>query len=59
MIAREKIKEEIDKIPDYLLMDILSFISQIKTKKRVDKKLRTYKLKGKFDDLNIRTIAYE
>ncbi|MBC8184351.1 hypothetical protein H8E88_24920 [candidate division KSB1 bacterium] len=33
MIAREKIKVEIDKVLDYLLTEILDFIDQIKTEK--------------------------
>lgn len=59
MTTKEKVKQEIDKIPDYLLEDVLKFINTIKNEKIVNRKLHTYKLKGKFDNLNIRAEAYE
>lgn len=59
MITKERVKQEIDKIPDDLLEDVLKFISTIKNKKIVKRRLHTYKLKGKFDNLNVRAEAYE
>jgi len=59
MITKEQVKQEIDKIPDSLLEDVLKFISNIKGKKTSKRKLHTYKLKGQFDNLNIRAKAYE
>jgi len=59
MITREIVKNEIDGIPDYLLEDVLKFIDNIKKVKTRSRKVHTYKLKGKFDNLKIRANAYE
>lgn len=59
MTTKERIKNEIDQIPDELLEDVLKFISNIRSEKKVSGKLHTYKLKGRFDNLNIREAAYE
>ena len=59
MITKEIVKKEIDRIPDYLLEDVLKFIGNIEKEKTSRKKIHTYKLKGKFDNLNIRAKAYE
>jgi len=59
MITKEIVKKEIDKTPDYLLEDILKFLSNIRKDKARIRKIHTYKLKGKFDNLNIRAKAYE
>lgn len=55
MITKQKIKKEIDEIPDDLLEEIYQFINSLKKKKN----LHTFKLKGQFDELNIRQAAYE
>ncbi len=59
MITKEKVKKEIDKMPDDLVQEVYEFISNIKTTKIRKGKLHTYKLKGKFDNLDIRESAYE
>ena len=59
MITKEKVKKEIDKMPDDLVQEVYKFISNIKTTKIRKGKLRTYRLKGKFDNLAIRESAYE
>lgn len=59
MITKETVKQEIDKIPDYLLEDVLEFIGNIKNENTLRRQVHTYKLKGKFDNLNIRAKAYE
>ena len=59
MTTKEKVKREIDKIPDYLLEDVLRFISKIKIRENSKGKVHTFRLNGKFDNLNIRTKAYE
>jgi len=59
MISREKLKKEIDKIPDELLEQIERFIQTIKYKQRKKKTLHTFHLHGKYDDINIREEAYE
>ena len=52
MITKDKIKKEIDRIPEYLLEDIYSYIqnSMGRTKKSL-RSIHTYKLKGQFDVL--------
>jgi len=59
MTTKEIIKKEIDKIPDDLLEDVLKFLNTLKNKKSGERKLHTYKLKGNFDNLNIRDEAYD
>lgn len=59
MVTREKIKREIDKMPDDLLEKVHKYIGGLTSKKTTKKKLHTYKLKGQFDDINIRERAYE
>ena len=59
MITKEEVKHEIDDVPEYLLEDILKYISNIKNKGKVNRKVHTYKLKGQFDNLDIRAKAYE
>lgn len=60
MITKEKVKKEIDRIPDNLLEDIYSYIqySMGQTKKSV-RSIHTYKLAGQFDEIDIRANAYE
>ena len=59
MIIKEKVKKEIDKMPDDLVQEVYKFISNIKRTKIRKGKLHTYRLKGKFDNLAIRESAYE
>ena len=59
MNTKEKVKKEIDKMPEDLLEQVYTFINSIKSKKTRRKKLHTFKLKGMFDDVNIREKAYE
>ena len=59
MITKEQVKEEIDKMPKDLLEKVYHYIYTIKLKSMKKKKIHTHKLKGAFDDLNIREKAYE
>ena len=59
MTTKEKIKAEIDKLPENLLEEVYRFINSIKITKSKKPKLQSYKLKGQFDHLNIREKAYE
>lgn len=58
MITKEKVKKEIDRMPDDLVEEVYDFINNIQTTKTKKGKLHTYRLKGKFDNLDIRKIAY-
>lgn len=58
MTTKEKLKEEIDRLPSNQLDDVFQFIYSIKTKKIKTRKLHSFKLKGQFDKLDIRKEAY-
>ena len=59
MITKEKIKKEIDKMPNELIEKVYRYISGLKSKKPKKKKLHTYNLRGQFDNANVRERAYE
>jgi len=59
MTTKEKLKRKLDALPDSLLKEVEQFISSIETKNSKKKKVRTFKLKGQFDNVNIRHSAYE
>lgn len=59
MVIKEKIKKEIDLLPDELLWKIQKVLDSIKIPKGRRKKIRTLHLKGQYDNLNIRQNAYE
>ena len=59
MVTKERIKREIDRMPNDLLEKVYKYINSIKTKNTSKKKFHTYKLNGQFDDVNIREKAYE
>ena len=59
MVTREKIKREIDRMPNDLLEKVHKYIGGLTPKKAKKKKLHTYKLNGQFDNMNVRERAYE
>lgn len=59
MTTKEKVKDEIDSMPEELLDQVYEFINALKIKKERDKRIHTYRLKGHFDNMNIRERAYE
>ena len=59
MTTKEMLKDEVEKLPDELLEEVHRYISRIKTKPPQKAWLHTYKLRGSYDKLNIRAIAYE
>jgi hypothetical protein len=59
MIPKEKIKQEIDQIPDELAEKVLDFIRYLKRTKQRKKSIRSFKLNGAYDRMNIRERAYE
>jgi len=58
MVTKERIKREIDRMPNDLLEKVYKYINGL-TPKETKKKFPTYKLKGKFDNINAREKAYE
>ena len=59
MELKEKIKKEIDMIPEEYLPQIERYIKIIKSEKTKKKQIKTTHLKGKFDNIDIRKSAYE
>lgn len=59
MSTKEKIKKEIDRMPNDLLEKVYKYINGLTTPKTTKKKIRVYKLKGQFDSINVRERAYE
>jgi hypothetical protein len=59
MVTKERIKREIDRMPNDLLEKVYKYINGLTSPKTIKKKFRTYKLKGQFDSINIREKAYE
>ena len=57
---REKIKKEIDNMPEELLHCLQKYLEDIvKEDKQRRKRIKTIHLKGQYDNLNVRKIAYE
>jgi ABC-type phosphate/phosphonate transport system substrate-binding protein len=59
MTTRDKLKKEIDKLPDDLVNKVYQFINNLRPQDKKPVKLQTYKLKGQLDDVNVREKAYE
>lgn len=59
MELREQIKREIDTFPEDYLPQLQQYIDSIKRKTQGKRKIRTLHLKGRYDNINIRRIAYE
>ena len=62
MELKEKIKHEIDSLPEEYLPQLERYLKIIKSKKSKNIKkrwIKTIHLKGKFDNLNVRKVAYE
>jgi len=54
MVTKEKLKKEIDELPQDLLKQVYQFIYSVKGKTGKKSRVRSFKLKGQFDDINIR-----
>ncbi len=59
MELKEKIKHEIDSLPEEYLLQLEQYLETIKSRNIKKKQIKTIHLKGKFDNLHIRRIAYE
>jgi hypothetical protein len=59
MTTKEKVKREIDQMPNDTLEKVYKYICSLKKKTVQQKKVRTFNLKGQLDDVNIRERAYE
>lgn len=60
MVTKEEIKKEVDKLPDSLLEMAYALLRSIAGTKKTDKKsLTTRDFKGRLDNTDIRSAAYE
>ena len=59
MTTKERLLTEIDKLPPDILGEVLKFIKNLRGKLTCKKKIPSFKLKGQFDDMDIRKRAYE
>jgi siroheme synthase (precorrin-2 oxidase/ferrochelatase) len=58
MTVKERIMNEIESLPDELLEQIRRYIEAVKTE-TTGRRHRTMRLKGQFDNLDMRKAAYE
>lgn len=59
MELKEKIKKEIDFIPEEYLFQLEKYVKILKNNIQKEKRIKTLHLRGKFDKVNIRKMAYE
>ena len=59
MTIKEKIKKEIDKMPEELLYQLQEYLNSIKKSSQRKVKIKSLHLKGRYDNINIRQKAYE
>ena len=59
MITKARIKRKIDRLPNEFLDKVYNYINTITSPQKSIKKIHTYKLKGQFDDIDIREKAYD
>ena len=59
MITKEKVKRKIDRLPKNLLNKVDKYLDTVISEITEKKKIHTFKLKGQFDDIDVRESAYE
>ncbi len=59
MEIKEKIKKEIDSLPEEYLPQIERYLEIIKSDNQRKRNIKAIHLKGKFDNMNIRRVAYD
>ena len=59
MELKEKIKHEIDSLPEEYLPQVERYLETIKSRDIKKRQIKTLHLQGKFDNINIRRVAYE
>jgi hypothetical protein len=58
MTTKEKLLKVIDNLPDEKIKEIYKLLNSIKVNKKDVKSLKTFRLGGKFDNMDIRKTAY-
>ena len=59
MITKEKVKKEIDRLSDTELEKVYLYLSSLRKTKKSRLNIRSLKLKGKMDEVDLRSLAYE
>jgi len=59
MITKEKVKKEIDRLSETELEKVYLYLSSLKKTKKSKLNIRSLKLKGKLDEKDLRSLAYE
>jgi hypothetical protein len=59
MITKEKVKKEIDKLSDTEVEKVYLYLSSLRKTKISPQNIRSLKLKGKLDEQDLRSVAYE
>jgi len=59
MTTKEKIKKEIDKLPEDTIEKLYKYIDTLRAKTTQKKITHTFNLKGQLDNVNVRERAYE
>lgn len=59
MTLKEKIKKEIDQLPESVLSQLQRYLNNLKINNRGNKNIPKLHLKGQYDDIDIRHQAYE
>ena len=59
MTLKEKMKKEIDHLPDRILIQLQRYLKNLRINQKVAKDIPKLHLRGQYDDLDIRHQAYE
>lgn len=59
MITKEKVKKEIDRLSEKDLEKVYLYLSALNKSKKAKLNIRSLKLKGKLDEQDLRSVAYE
>ena len=59
MTTKERIRREIETLPDEVIHQLERYIHSLKKEKPTEKRLRSFKLQGQFDTISIREAAHE
>jgi len=59
MAIKDKIKREIEKLPDNELEKLYLYLHTLNKKKQPRLKIRSMKLQGKLDDKDIRSLSHQ
>ena len=59
MITKEKVKKEIDRLSETELEKVYLYLSSLNKTNKSQPNIRSLKLKGKLDEQDLRSVAYE